>query len=167
MPLRHTVYCLRSVAKVTPEGLLKRLKAPDYWTLAEDYGISEEDVEAARPLELTSAQAGLFVRYQLSYGKAGKRPIDVERWETAAQHRSAADETIDNLAVADKARAKKIAGLLRRSVDSVSVTFGIDPPAAMFAWEAVRYFAAEFDGIIHADDGEWLKIGRDYLPTPV
>lgn len=37
----------------------------------------------------------------------------------------------------------------------------------MFAWEVVRYVASEFDGIIKADDGEWLKIGGDYQPSPL
>ena len=50
---------------------------------------------------------------------------------------------------------------------TLSVSFGIDPPAAMFAWEVVRFFASEFDGIIKADDGEWLKIGADYQPAPM
>jgi hypothetical protein len=49
----------------------------------------------------------------------------------------------------------------------VSVAFGTDPPAAMYAWEVVRYFATEFDGIIKADDGEWLAIGADYQPKRV
>jgi hypothetical protein len=75
---------------------------------------------------------------------------------------SGVDEAIDNLALEDRARVQRISDFLRESVDSVSVAFGIDPPAAMFAWEVVRYFASEFDGIIKADDGEWLKIGSDY-----
>src|SRR5262249_8059467 len=108
-----------------------------------------------------------FHLYHLSYGEPEPRPIEIHRWESEHQHRGAVEETIDNLTIEGGARLKKIIALLRESVDSVSVSFGIDPPAAMFAWEVVRFFASEFDGIIEADDGEWLKIGRDYQPTPV
>jgi len=164
MPIRHTVYCQHSVAAVTPETLLEHLQGPDYLTLGEDYGLSEETVRVALPLRIKNIRPGAFQLYHLSYGQQDKRPIEIERWETENQHRSAVDETIDNLTIEDKARVKKISDLLRKCVDSVSVAFGIDPPAAMFAWEVVRYFASEFDGIIAADDGEWLTIDDAYQP---
>ena len=72
-----------------------------------------------------------------------------------------------NLAAEDGSRAETIISLLRTSVDRVSVVFGTDPPAAMFAWEVVRYFASGFDGIVRADDGDWLTIGSDYQPRPI
>ena len=167
MPLRHTVYCKRSVAAVTPETLLTHLKIPDYLTLGEDYDISVEAVRAALPLRIENIDPGRFRLYHLSYGEPARRPIEIHRWETEDQHRGAVDETIDNLTIKDTARATKISDFLRTSVDSVSVSFGVDPPAAMFAWEVVRYFASEFDGIIQADDGEWLMIGADYQPKVV
>jgi hypothetical protein len=166
VPLRHTIYCKRSAAAVTPEMLLKHLEILDFWTLGEDYDISEAAVQAALPLRITSRDPGQFRLYLLSYG-GSDRPIEIDRWETDEQHRCATDETIENLAIQDGARLKKISDLLRKSVDSVSVSFGIDPIAAMFAWEVVRYFASEFDGAIHADDGEWLTIGADYQPKPL
>jgi hypothetical protein len=164
MPLRHTVYCKRSAAAVTPEKLLAHLKIPDYLTLGEDYDISEKAVDAALPLRIENIDPGQFRLYHLSYGEPGRRPIEIDRWETADQHRRAVDETIDNLTIEDKSRVTKITDFLRKSVDSVSVSFGIDPPAAMFAWEVVRYSASEFDGMIQASDGEWLLIGADYQP---
>jgi hypothetical protein len=162
MPHRHTVYCKRSFAKVTPELLLNHLESLDFLTLGEDYRFSEQAVKTTRPLRIKDVRPEQFWQYHLFYGKAEMRPIEIDRWETEDQHRAALDETIDNLAIQDKARTKKISELLRKSVDSVSVSFGIDPPARMFAWEVVRYFASQFDGIVHADDGEWLRIGSDY-----
>jgi hypothetical protein len=167
MPLRHTVYCKRSVAAVTPENLLKHLEILDFLTLGEDYDISVDAVRAARPLRIKDIRPGQFRLYHLSYGEPDRRPIEIDRWESEDQRRGAIDETIDNLTIEDRARVKKISDFLRESVDRVSVSFGIDPPAAMFAWEVVRYFASKFDGIIKADDGEWLKIGVDYQPMPV
>jgi hypothetical protein len=167
MPLRHTVYCKRNVAAVTPEILLKHLEVLDFWTLGEDYDILEEAVDVALPLRIKNIDPGRFRLYHLSYGEPVTRPIEIDRWESENQHRAAVEETIDNLTIEDTARLKKISDFLRESVDSVSVSFGIDPPAAMFAWEVTRYFASEFQGIIEADDGEWLKIGRDYQPTRV
>lgn len=167
MPLRHTIYCKRSLGAVTPENLLKRLEVLDFWTLGEDYGIEEEAINAALPLQVKNVDPGQFRLFHLSYGKTAKRPIEIDRWESEDQHRGAIEETIESLSIADKARAKKISDFLRASVDSVSVAFGVDPPAAMFAWEVARFFASEFDGIIAADDGEWLKIRSDYQPTPV
>lgn len=167
MPLRHNIYCKRSVAAVTPERLLKSLEILDFWTLGEEYDISEKAVQAALPLRIKNMDLGKFRLYHLTYGEPGTRPIEIDRWETEDQLRGDVDETIDNLTMQDEARVKKITDLLRNSVDSVSVSFGIDPPAAMFAWEVVRFFASEFDGIVHADDGEWLKIGSDYQPRPV
>lgn len=167
MPSRHTVFCKRNVGAVTPERLLKHLEVLDFWTLGEDYNIEEEAVDAALPLQIKNVDPKRFRLLHLSYGKAGKRPIEIERWESEDQHHGAVEETIENLSFEDRARGKKIIDLLRASVDSVSVSFGIDPPAAMFAWEVVRFFASEFDGIIEADDGEWLKIGSDYQPTLV
>lgn len=167
MPLRHTVYCRRNAGTVTPESLLKHLEVLDFWTLGEDYGIEEEAVDAALPLQIRNVDPGRFRLFHLSYGKADRRPIEIERWESEDQHRAAAQETSENLSMKDSARARKIRELLRASVDSVSVAFGIDPPAAMVAWEIVRFFASKFDGVIKADDGEWLTIGRDYQPKAV
>jgi hypothetical protein len=167
MPLRHKVYCERNCAAVKPAELLAHLERLDFLTLGEDYGLSEEAVEAARPLRVKDVSPGLFRLYHLSYGKGDRRPIEIDRWETADQHRGAVAETIDNLTAEDSARAEKISALLRTSVDGVSVTFGTDPPAAMFAWEVVRYFASAFGGIIRADDGDWLTIGSDYQPRPI
>jgi len=166
MPLRHTVYCKRSVAAVTPEKLLKHLEVLDFLTLGEDYGISVEAVKASRPLRIKNIDPKQFRLYHLSYGELDKRPVEIDRWEAEGQHRGAVDETLDNLRIEDMARVKRISDFLRQSVDSVSVSFGTDPPAAMYAWEVVRYFASEFDGIVKADDGEWLTIGDDYQPTP-
>jgi len=167
MPLRHTVYCKRSIAAVTPEKLLKHLEIHDFWTLGEDYNISEEAVDVSLPLRIKNARPGKFCLYHITYGKADTRPIEIDRWDTEDQCRAAVDETIDNLTIEDKSQFKRVSDFLRASVDSVSVSFGIDPPAAMFAWEVVRCFASEFDGIINADDGEWLKIGDDYQAKPV
>lgn len=167
MPMRHTVYCKQSLAAVTPEMLLKRLEVLDFWTLGEDYHIAEEAVNDALPLRIKNIDPGKFRLYHLSYGKQERRPVEIERWETENQHSGAVTETFDKLAIDDKARVKKVSDFLRKSVDSVSVAFGVDPAAAMFAWEVVRYFALEFDGIIEADDGAWLTIGDDYQPSVV
>jgi hypothetical protein len=167
MPLHHTIYSQRSFAALTPEVLLKHLKNLDFLTLSEDYGIAEDAVRAVLPLRIENIDPGKFRLYHLSYGKAETRPIEIERWITEGQRRGAIDETIDNLTIQDKSRVQKISDLLRTSVDRVSVTFGIGPPAAMFAWEVVRYFASEFDGIINVDDGEWLTMGDDYQARPV
>jgi len=164
MPARHTVYCKRTTAEETPDNILKRLKVFDFWTLGEDYDLSEKAVDAALPLNVKNIHEGQFRLYHLTYGNSDTRPIEIDRWETEEQHRSAVDEKLDNLAIDDKARVAKITDFLCNSVDSVSIAFGIDPPAAMFAWEVVRYFASEFDGIIEADNGEWLTIGSDYQP---
>ena len=166
MPHRHKVYCQGSCAALTPEGLLRHLERLDFLTLGEDYGIAEDAVEATRPLRIKDVRPGQFRLYHLSYGEAGRRPIEIDRWETVDQHRASVAETIDNLATEDSARAETISAVLRTSVDSVSVAFGIDPPAAMFAWEVVRYLASRFDGIVQADDGDWLTIGSDYQPRP-
>lgn len=167
MPIRHSVYCSRSVAAVTPENLLKHLQVLDFWTLGEDYDISEQAVQLALPLRIKNIDPGRFRLYHLCYGRPDTRPIEIDRWETQEQHRGEVDERIDNLKVQDESRVKKIIDLLRGSVDSVSISFGSDPPAAMFAWEVVRYFASEFDGIVNADDGEWLTIGSDYQPKSI
>ena len=164
MPARHVVYCKRTAAEVTPDNILKHLKVFDFWTLGEDYDISEEAVDAALSLNVKNIHEGQFRLYHLTYGTSDTRPIEIDRWETREQRRSAVDDKIDNLSIEEKARVAKITEFLRNSVDSVSVAFGIDPPAAMFAWEVVRYFASEFDGIIEADDGEWLTIGSDFQP---
>lgn len=164
MPLRHTVYCKQSITGVTPEILLKHLESLDFWTLGEDYSMSEDDVEASLPLRINNVSAEQCFRYHLYYGKADKRPIEMDRWETEDQRRGDVDEAIDNLTIQDAARVEKISEFLGNSVDSVSISFGVDPPAAMFAWEIVRFFASRFAGIVHADDGEWLTIGPDYQP---
>src|SRR5262245_42809014 len=97
MPLRHTVYCKRNLGAVTPEKLLEQVKVPDYWTLGEDYGISEEAVNLALPLQVKNVDPGRFRRYHLCYGKADKRPIEIDRWESEDQHRGAVEERIENL----------------------------------------------------------------------
>jgi hypothetical protein len=166
MPLRHKVFCKRSVAAVTPEMILKHLGVLDFLTLGEDYGISVDAVKAARPLRIENIDSSQFRLYHLRYGVPGTRPIEIDRW-TGDQHCAGIAETIDNLTNKDMTRAAKIIDCLRASVERVSMSFGVDPPAAMYAWEVARYFASEFDGIVKPDDGQWLTIGEDYQPTPV
>src|SRR5262245_39914974 len=161
MPQRHTVYCQQTCVAATPRTLREHLNSLDFLTLGEDYGLSADAVRAARPLQINDMLPGQFILYHLVYGQGDRRPIEVERWATADQHRASVVETIENLVGGETSRVETIRASLQTSVDSVSVAFGTDPPAAMFAWEVVRYFASEFDGIVHADAGEWLKIGSD------
>ena len=166
MPLRHTVYCRQSTIALAPSGLLKHLEMLDFLSLAEDCGISTDAVKGARPLRIKDIQSGEFRLYHLSYGDGSRRPIEIDRW-TDDLHRGAVNETIDNLTIKDRERVERINDFLRNSLDSVSVAFGTDPLAAMFAWEVVRCVASRFDGIVHADDGDWLTIGSDYQAKPV
>jgi hypothetical protein len=167
MSLRHTVYCRQDPAAITPDELLNHLKPIDFWTLGEDYDIHEKTVNLALPLRIKNIEPERFRLYHLTYGSLNTRPIEIDRWETPEQHRAEIEEMIENRTIQDAERLKKITQWLRESIDRVSVSFGIDPPAAMFAWEVVRYIASKFDGIIRADDDEWLIIGKDYQPRRV
>src|SRR5437899_802346 len=99
MPLRHKVYCKRNLAAVTPERLLKHLETLDFLTPGEDYGMSVETVEVARPLRIENFLPGLFRPYHLRYGEMKTRPIEIDRWKTEDRDRAVVDETIDNLTI--------------------------------------------------------------------
>jgi hypothetical protein len=166
MAIRYTVYCKRSVAGVTPEQLLAGVQSVDLHTIAEGDEIPDEViVEALGQLRIENVDPSGFRFYRLCYRPAGKRQIDVERWQTAGEVQGVAAEVLEGLEDEGHPALGRIRAHLQGTVDIVAASFGSSPGeqmAPVLASEVTRWLAEKYDGIIRAADDTWWELGPRY-----
>ncbi len=171
MAIRYTVYCKRPVADVTPEQLLAGMQVADLHTIAENDDIPDDViVDALGQLQIENVDQNGFRFYRLCYRPAGRRQIDVERWQTLDEVRGVVAEVLEGLEGDGHAALERIRTHLRQTVDIVDASFGSSPGeeiAPVLASEVARWLAEKFDGIIRAADATWWELGpkhHEYQP---
>jgi hypothetical protein len=166
MAIRYTVYCKRSVAAVTPEQLLAGVQVADLHTIAENDDIPDDViVDALGQLRIENVDPIGFRFYRFCYRPAGKRPIDVERWQNAEEVQGVVAEVLASLADDGHPALARIRTHLQQTVDIVDASFGSSPEeqmAPVLASEVARWLAEKFDGIIRAADDTWWELGPRY-----
>ena len=166
MAVRYTVYCKRSAAQVTPEQLLAGTRVADLHTIAENDDIPEDLIMSAlKQLRMENVEEAGFRFYRLCYREAGRRQIDVERWQTLEEVRGVAAEVLEDLEARRHPALNRIRAHLSETVDIVSASFGSSPEekiAPVLASEVTRWLAEQYDGIIRAADDSWWELGPEY-----
>jgi hypothetical protein len=168
MAARYTVYCKHSIAQVTPEQLLAGVRQADLHTIAEEEVPKDQILSALRQLRIENVDASGFRFYRLCYRPAGKRQIDVDRWQTAEEVRGVIAEVLDGLK--GHPALPRIRAHLEQTVDVASASFGSSPGeemAPVLASEVTRWLAEKFDGIIRAADNSWWELGRHHEFQPL
>jgi hypothetical protein len=166
MAARYTVYCKRSVAGVTPAQLLAGTRIADLHTIAENDDVPEDVIMSALgQLRMENVDSSGFRFYHLHYRPEGKRPIDVERWQTPGEVQVVVAELLEDLEANRHPALERIRNHLGETVDIVSASFGSSPGeqmAPILASEVTRWLAEQFDGIIRAADNSWWELGPEY-----
>jgi len=126
MATRFTIYCKQTVANVTPEELLAGTCIADLHTIAEGYGISDDEVilDALDQLRIENVDPSGFLFYRLSYRPDGMRQIDIHRWQTRGEVESVVAEVLADLTTTQHPELSRIQAHLSQTVDIVSASFG-------------------------------------------
>jgi hypothetical protein len=171
MAIHYTVYCKKSVARVTAAELLKGVTDADLLTLAKKDGVAEEQVaDALDRLRMENLKPPGFVVYRMHYRPTTMRQVDVECWESKDDIQAILDEELEELAAEGHPHFKPIRAHLKQCVDVLDVSCAPGPTEAMgrtLAAEAARWLAAHFDGIIRTADEKWWRLGTDGKLVPL
>jgi hypothetical protein len=93
-----TVYCTRPVSHITADDILAGIGNADFLTIAEGFGIEDEDVVdralAQLRIELVNEVA---VRFRLRYRPLKFRPVLIWLWTEAAEVKEQQDEALEKL----------------------------------------------------------------------
>jgi hypothetical protein len=161
MGAHYTVYCKKSVARVTPDELLKGVTAADLPALTKKEGVPEEQVAAALDvLRIENMKPPGFVVYRLFYRPSGLRQVDVECWESKDDVQAVLDEELEELAAEGHPHFKLIRAHLKQCVDVIDTSVGApnEAMARVLAREVARWLAGRFDGIVRTADEKWSRL---------
>jgi len=161
-----TLYCRRSVGHVDTRGLQagilgkdpSALAGVDYVTLAEDYGIEEEEVDdALSNLEVKQIGGQGFERYEVDYSDGWANTVIVHRWHEPKRVAEEIDEVIERLAISRSA----LVGRLRESCEVVGIELKVsqlEDMGIVIAYEIARYLGQLGDSLALTDEDEWLQV---------
>jgi predicted transcriptional regulator len=157
MPASVTVYCRKSVCSVTGRDLQSALAPVDWHTLAECYGIEDEEiVDRALSFLQIEGENGDFTLHC--------RPPGLRQLEITILDRAAAQADINEIISELTGQLAIIAQHLERSIAVVTIETGYFQFVEMMpviAEEVARWLAEIGDGCVLTDDGEWLTVDAD------
>jgi hypothetical protein len=158
-----TVYCARSTAAVSADDILASINAADVWTVAEGFGIEDDDaVEAAcnvLQIEPISDQPGL--RFRLSYRPPEFRPVIVHVWDDAEQVQEELEEADELLEDASGAGLGRIRAHLGRVTEVVAVELGwsqMEDMGVVLANLVAEFLAGAADGLMVDPMDAWWAV---------
>lgn len=153
MPSWVTAYCPETIDDLTPESLAT-LRENDFWSLAEDYGVDDEQVSPAlKVFKIEKSEDG----FQLFYRPAGERQLAIRCWtspDRVAEEISEVKELIGGLsqAIADSIAATRAV---------VAVELGgsqMTDMGLVFAYEVARWLGSHKNALIKGVDDHWSRI---------
>ena len=161
-----TVYCTRSLAAVRADDILASINAADVWTVAEGFGIEDDDaIEAAcnaLQIEPISDQPGL--RFRLSYRPPEFRPVIVHVWDEVQEELEEADELLEDASGAGLGRIRSHLG---RVTEVVAVELGwsqMDDMGVVLASLVAEFLAGVADGLVVDPMDAWWAVD-DGVPS--
>lgn len=148
-----TLYCKKIISEDISQQLLDFFKIQDLWTIAEDYNVDTDQVDAAMDqLVIESKDYG----YQLNYRDASKRQLTVRIWSKPP----VVQEHVDEVKV-PKRNGEVIETHLSQTECVLGIELGGDQIADMavvLAFEVARWVGQHYAGIIHVDGGDWSYV---------
>ncbi len=163
-----TVYCSRSVDRVTTADILAAIESWDFHTSAEGYGIDDgEAVDRALTSLKLEPDAGGGVRFRLTYDPPGRRPILIQVHsdpEVIAEVRDEAEELLDE---ARGQGVERIRTHLGSMVEVVAVELGwsqMEEMGVVFAAMMSEYLAIVGGGLVRDPQDVWWAV-EDHVPV--
>ncbi len=162
MPAWITVYCRERLDSLGADELLRGIRGGDpealagvdYWTLAEDYGVDEDQVDRALA-QLAVVEDGSD--WEIRYSEAGERSVVVHRWFSTERVAEEIEEVLERLEPSDE----DIVEHLRASREVVGIELGFsqfEDMGVVIAYEVARYLMQKLDGLILNDEDRWLVV---------
>ncbi len=154
MPARVTVYCRKSVIRVTAGEILAGLDRLDWHTIAEGYDIEDDEI-------FNRALSFFRIEGENGYFTLHCRPPELRQLEISIVEDSKAHEWIEEQIEELGSKFDRVAMHLQESIEVVNIETGYFQFVEMmpvFASEVAMWFATIGDGYILSDDGEWWKI---------
>jgi hypothetical protein len=158
-----TVYCTRSVRKVTAAELRKVIDDADIHTIAEGFGIDDEDVVdralSQFSIEPVTRQAG--VKFSLRYRHARYRPVLIHLWVKAARVKTEREEALEQFDGIRGAGAGSVRRHLSRVIEVVAVELGwnqLEDMGVVLGGQVAEYFASVGAGLIRDQNDDWWTV---------
>lgn len=163
-----TVYCSRSVDRVTTADILAAIESWDFRTSAEGYGIDDDEaVDRALASLKPESDAGDGVRFRLTYGPPGSRPILIQFHSDAdliAEMRDEAEELLDQ---ARGQGVERIRTHLGSIVEVVAIELGwsqMEDMGVVFAAMMSEYLAGVGSGLVRDPQNVWWAV-EEHVPV--
>src|SRR5262249_34474041 len=147
------VYCSRMVDHVTVAEILAAIDGWDWHTAAEAYGVDDDEAvdQALASLKLEAADGAGGLRFQLTYGPPGHRPILIQTHtdvEVLGEERDEAEELLDD---ANGDSVDRVRAHLDSVVAVVVVELGwsqLEDMGVVFAGMVAEYLSSVGGGLI-------------------
>ncbi len=161
-----TVYCSRSVEHVTVAEIQSEINGWDFHTAAEMYGIDSDEVvdQALASLKLDRDDGTDGVRFRLTYGQPGFRPILIHIWSDPERIEEEREEAEERLARVHGDGKEVILSHLGRIVEVVALELGLgqlEDMGVVLAGMVSEYLARVGDGLILDPYNGWWAIEND------
>ena len=156
-----TVYCTRPVRRVATADLAAALRAVDFHTIAEGFGIEDEVAveRAVDALRIEPATGKLGEWFTVRYRPAKDRPLVVHLWTEAARVQQELAEARDEyLADRNGGEVGQISAILSGVVEVAAVGLGLgqlEDMGLVIAGQIAEYLADAGSGLIRDTDDEW------------
>jgi hypothetical protein len=164
MPAHILVYCQQSAANVTAQALLAGLHDADLMTLAEGYGITDEEavVKAAESyLRVEPGDAKTFTFFQLHYQAPERRQIQIERIASPAQIKEWVSDELEDLQDVQEKEESKIRRHLAQVKEIIYIELGwaqLENLGIVLSCEVAKHIAQVANGYIKDENGVWWQV---------
>lgn len=163
-----TVYSPVSLAPVTAEKLAAHLRGPhlDWYTIAESFGIEDEEVvdRAVNALRVTPATGKLGEWIEIRYRRTKTRPLVIYRWPDSDRVQKELIEVEENDL---QDRHGRGVTALRKALSGVVEVVGIElglvhleDMGLIIAGQVAEYLADRSGGLLRDTDDRWFSVRR-------
>jgi hypothetical protein len=163
MAIWLTVYCTRSVAKIGPKDIRSHLAKVDFHTVAEGWGIDDEDVvdQALSMLRMESTNLPVDERFRIHYRPAESRPLVVYHWKRPERLQQLLVEALEQVAEVESKSKQRIQCHLDRTIEVLALELGwgqLEDMGIVLAGQVAEYYASRGDGLIQDQNDDWWAV---------
>jgi hypothetical protein len=156
-----TIYCTRSVASITADDLISLLNDLDLYTIAEGFGIEDEEEvvdHALAHLRIEPVSKPKGVKFVVHYKPGKSRPVYVHLWNDPKRVQTEREEALELL---NNVRGRPVAGMRRRiaaCVEVVALELGlkqVEDVGLVLAVQIAEFLAGEGAGLGRDHNDNW------------
>ncbi len=158
-----SVYCSRPASHLTADDLLAGLGDVDFLTVAEGFGIEDEDVvhRALSLLRIEPVSEPEGARFRLRYRPARFRPVFIHFSTEAGQVQTLREEALEELEGKKSKGLKRVQAHFSRVVEVAALELGwgqLEDMGIVLAGQVAEYLAAVGEGLICDQNDDWWAV---------